>query len=148
MYPVFYEWLQAFHFCVVLFRKCAVSFCQIDLDIVTAVIYRIGHARSHTNGVLGQTLTLENVWKTNLILNSFNLKDVYMSWIKHLAKPISTFQKAPQFMFRLDRHATIKLLRQSNSCVCPLITITCNNVRSNLLCFSLTLSFGLICGFE
>ena len=58
MYPVFYEWLQAFHFCVVLFRKCAVSFCQIDLDIVTAIIY-IDWVTSHmTYGVKRLSLAM------------------------------------------------------------------------------------------
>ena len=50
---------------MVLFCRCVLSFCQIDPDIVTAVIYRMGH-KSNTNGV---------------IINSFNLKEVYMSRI-------------------------------------------------------------------
>ena len=60
---------------MVLFCKCALSFCQIDSDIVTAIIYRMGY-KSRTNGSMGQRFTLDNVLETNLMINSCNFKDV------------------------------------------------------------------------
>ena len=63
---------------MVLFCRCALSFCQIDSDIVTEVINRMGN-KSNTNGSMKQTLTLENVLETNVILISFNFKDIYRS---------------------------------------------------------------------